>query len=76
MKSGADATHVNDQPRELCGSHTSAHDAIRVAEKAGAKRLWLAHWREHQIADTMRYVESLRKPFPIEAIRPGMEIEL
>ena len=71
-----DATHVKDQPRELCGSHTCAYDAILVAEKARAKRLWLAHWREHQIDDTMRYVASLNKPFPIEPARPGMEIEL
>ena len=71
-----DATHVNDQPRELCGSHTSARDAIRLAEQARAKHLWLSHWREHQIDDTMRYVRSLRMPFPIQPTRPGMEIRI
>ena len=71
-----DATHVPGQPRDKCGSHCSVDDAVTIADKAGVKNLFLAHWREHQVADTQEYVKTLNKSFSIQAALPGLELEL
>ncbi|MCP4641511.1 MAG: hypothetical protein GY851_13800, partial [bacterium] len=71
-----DATHVEDTPRERCGSHCSVLDAIRIAERARARCLVLAHYREHQVDGTDSYIREQPKPFRILTARPGLTLEL
>ena len=67
---------IENTPRENCGSHSSVCDAVRIAEKAGAIGLLLAHCREHQVNATAGYVKTLKKPFSIHVAWPGLELEL